>query len=305
MDDAAISRPQGHSAMTSAAKLPFLRRMIRHRLSHRKAACPYCGESSRLQRIARKKLVLDVLQCEQCLLMFRWPVETREEFYTFYQGEYAEGAITDVPLPDELARLCLTEFRGGPLDLAGKIKIVRALVPAGRALDYGCSWGYGVHQLRQAGFDALGFEISARRAAFGRTGLGVEILENREALESLPEGSFDVLFSNHVVEHLPDLGAAFEQFRRLLRREGLLFLVLPNFDGERARHGSLIRWIGAAHPVAPTRKFFLRNLPTHAFADVRCGSGPFTETAVEQISQGRFDALPTEGDELLVIARKA
>lgn len=291
--------------MTSAAKLPFLGRMIRHRLSRRKAACPYCGERSQLRRIARKKLVLEVLQCEGCALMFRWPVETREEFHSFYQEEYAEGAITELPLPEELARLCLTEFRGGPLDLARKIEIVRALVPAGRALDYGCSWGYGVHQLRKAGFDALGFEISARRAAYGRAELGVEILEKREALESLPGGSFDLLFSNHVVEHLPDLGAAFEEFRRLLRREGLLFLVLPNFDGERARHGSLMSWIGAAHPVAPTRKFFLRNLPTYAFTNVRCASGPFTDTVVEQISQGRFDALPTEGDELLVIARKA
>ena len=291
--------------MISAAKLPFLQRMIRHRLSGRAAACPYCRESSQLKRIARKKLVLDVLQCERCLLMFRWPMETPEEFTRYYQQAYTEGAITDLPSPEELARLCAAGFRGGALDLAGKILMLRALQPSGRVLDYGCSWGYGVHQLRESGFHAIGYEVSAPRAAYGRAGLGVEILETPQALASLPAGSFDGLFSNHVVEHLPALAAAFDEFFRLLRPGGLLFLVLPNFNGAAARNGQFLSWIGEAHPVAPTREFFLRNLPAHGFTSIRCASGPFTEIAAEQVALGRFDALETEGDELLVLARKA
>lgn len=279
--------------------------MIRHRLARRAPACPYCKETGRLKRIARKKLVLDVLQCEQCLLMFRWPMETPEEFHSFYQQEYSEGVITELPRPDELARLCAARFRGSELDLSGKILMLRALEPAGRVLDYGCSWGYGVHQLREAGFDAVGYEVSGPRAAYGRAGLRVEILETPRELDSLPAGSFDVLLSNHVVEHLPALGRAFDEFGRLLRSGGLLFLVLPNFNGAAARSGNFLRWIGEAHPIAPTREFFLRNLSAHGFENVRCASGPFTEAAVEHVSKGRYEALETEGDELLVLARKA
>ena len=257
-----------------------------------------------MQRIARKKLVLDVLQCQQCLLIFRWPMETAEEFNRYYQQDYMEGAITDLPRPEELARLCATDFRGEALDLAGKIQMLRALQPAGRVLDYGCSWGYGVHQLRAAGFDAVGYEVSAPRAAYGRAGLGVEILDTPKALENLAASSFDVLFSNHVVEHLPVLGGAFDEFFRVLRGGGLLFLVLPNFNGAAARNGQFLSWIGEAHPIAPTREFFLRNLPAHGFGNVHCASGPFTENAAEQVALSRFDALETEGDELLVLARK-
>jgi len=182
---------------------------------------------------------------------------------------------------------------------------LRTLEPVGHVLDYGCSWGYGVYQLREAGFDAEGYEVSGPRAAYGRAGLRVKILETRRELENLPTDSFDVLFSNHVVEHLPALGRAFDEFFRLLRTGGLLFLVLPNFNGAAARNGRFLSWIGEAHPVAPTRGFFLRNLPAHGFEAVRCASGPFTERAAELASRGRFDELETDGDELLVLARKA
>lgn len=290
--------------MISAAKLPFLKRMIWQRLSGRKPACPYCGESESLKHIARKKVVLEVLQCERCLLIFRWPMETAEEFDAFYQQEYKEGTITDLPSPSELAQLCAINFRGGPLDLSGKILMLQALGAGKRLLDYGCSWGYGVRQLRTAEFDAIGYEVSTPRAAYGRRTLGVEILDNPRALRELPPESFDVVFSNHVVEHLPTLGKAFDDFCRLLRHRGMLFLVLPNFNGTTARNGSFLSWIGEAHPVAPTREFFLRNLAAHGFTNARCASGPFTAKAAEQVARGQFDALETEGDELLVAAER-
>src|SRR5271168_457081 len=129
--------------MLSAQKLPSLRRMIRHRLSDRRAACPYCG-GTRLRRVARKRLVLDVLECGGCLLLFRWPMETEEEFRRFYQAEYREGAITDLPSAERLARMSQQGFGRTSLDLSSKIALLRALEPGGRLLDYGCSWGYGV-----------------------------------------------------------------------------------------------------------------------------------------------------------------
>jgi len=290
--------------MLSAQKLPFLRRMVRHRLSGGHATCPYCG-GARLRRVARKRLVLDVYECSACLLMFRWPMETEEEFRRFYQAEYREGAITDLPTPERLAEMSAASFSGTPLDLSAKIHLLRALEPAGRVLDYGCSWGYGVFQLLQAGYQASGFEISHPRAEFARRWVPASILEDPADLARVPERSFDILFSNHVVEHLRGLRQAFDLFARLLRSGGLLFCVLPNFSGREARNGRFLNWIGEAHPIAPTRNFFLRNLPACGFAGVHSFSGPFTDQVVQSAAAGRFDGLELEGDELLVLARKA
>lgn len=288
--------------MRATQKLPFLRRMIRHRLAGRCASCPYCG-GKQLRRVARKRLVLDVYECTACLLLFRWPLETEEEFHRFYQAEYREGAITELPSEDQLRDMSRRRFAGSTLDLSSKIALLRAMVASGRILDYGCSWGYGVFQLRASGYDATGFEISRRRAEFARQWLGAEILDDPAALDSSP-GAFDVLFTNHVVEHLRGLRQAFDLFGRLLRPQGLLFCVLPNFSGREARNGRFLNWIGEAHPVAPTRDFFLRNLPTHGFREVHSFSGPFTETVARSAARGEYAGLGLDGDELLVLARK-
>jgi SAM-dependent methyltransferase/predicted RNA-binding Zn-ribbon protein involved in translation (DUF1610 family) len=289
--------------MRATQKLPFLRRMIRHRLAGRRATCPYCG-GTQLRRVARKRLVLDVYECTACLLLFRWPMETEEEFRHFYQAEYREGAITDLPSVDQLQDMARRRFAGSTLDLSSKIALLRAIVPNGRILDYGCSWGYGVFQLQAAGYDATGFEISRPRAEFARKWLGATILDDPAAFDFSPAGTFDVLFTNHVVEHLRGLRQAFDLFGRLLRPRGLLFCVLPNFSGREARNGRFLNWIGEAHPVAPTRDFFLRNLPRHGFREVHSFSGPFTEAMVRSAATGDYAGLDLDGDELLVLARK-
>ena len=290
--------------MLNTQKLPFLRRMIQHRLSGRRAACPHCG-GVRLRRMARKRLVLEVYECSACLLLFRWPMETEEEFHRFYQAEYREGAITELPSAQRLVELRSGGFAKTTLDLSAKIALLKILMPAGRVLDYGCSWGYGVFQLRAAGYDASGFEISHVRAEFARSWARGAILEGPAELDRLPAGSLNVVFTNHVVEHLRGLRPAFDLFARLLRPGGLLFCVLPNFSGREARNGRFLNWIGEAHPIAPTRDFFLRNLAAHGFEGTQAFSGPFTESVARSVAAGQYEGLDREGEELLVLGRKA
>ena len=161
----------------SKAKLSFIRRIVRNRLARQRRACPYCGESSNLELIGRKKVLLDVLRCKNCLLIFRWPMDTTIDNYAYYQDEYRAGLTTDLPTEHQLESMARESFRGSPLDLSQKIQILKALRPSGVVLDYGCSWGYGVYQLLAHGYRALGFEISKPRATLGREKLGVEILD--------------------------------------------------------------------------------------------------------------------------------
>ena len=289
----------------SRSKLSFLARIIRHRLARRPRACPYCAESLRLELMGRKRLILEVLRCQKCLLMFRYPMDSPEESYMYYQNEYRSGATTDLPHDDQLGPMMERQFRGTGLDLEAKIKVLKRLGPAGRVLDYGCSWGYGTYQLAAHGYEAIGFEISRARAKFGRERLAVQILDDPSQLDSLPARSFDIIFSNHVLEHLPSLRETLQSFAHLLADGGLMFHVLPNFSGTSARSGLFWKWIGEAHPIAPTKAFFERNLPGHGFDPLICTSGPFDDTLADKLSHGEVRKLDAAGDELLVLAWKA
>ena len=55
----------------------------------------------------------------------------------------------------------------------------------------------------------------------------------------LPDGSQDFIIANHLLEHVADPIGALEEWYRLLRPDGILFLALPDkrvtFDKDRPR----------------------------------------------------------------------
>ena len=145
-----------------------------------------------------------------------------------YQTEYEEGFTTSLPSDAKLAALMQSGFRGHEKDYAPYVDVLGALgvEPGARLLDFGCSWGYGSYQLRRAGFDVEACEISAPRAAYGRDKLGVRIRD----VAGLPDESFDIFFSAHVIEHVPSVSQLLELGLRVLRPGGLLVTFTPNFS---------------------------------------------------------------------------
>jgi 2-polyprenyl-3-methyl-5-hydroxy-6-metoxy-1,4-benzoquinol methylase len=288
-----------------SAKARYVRRMLRHRWFGQLRVCPYCGPSSIVKLVRRKKAIVEILQCQTCHLWFRWPSDTFHEHENYYQEEFA-GDTPQVILPDaeELLVLKSTNFSGSSLDINSKVRVLHDLHRGGRVLDYGCSWGYGTYQLREQGFDAVGFEISKPRAAYGRAKLGLNIIDTFDELAKLPDGSFDIIFSNHVVEHLPDIGASFAMLTRLLDENGFVFHVLPNFMGKKARSGYWVKWIGEDHPVAPAMPFFEFALPRAGLTKPIFGSSPFDKRMGQALIGEPTASLSTEGDELLVYAHR-
>jgi 2-polyprenyl-3-methyl-5-hydroxy-6-metoxy-1,4-benzoquinol methylase len=287
------------------AKFRFARKLIRHRIQRQPRVCPYCGPGSTMKLIRHKKVIMDIIQCETCHLIVRWPADTPEEHDLYYQTDYAiDAPQVMLPSRDELRVLMETNFSGTHLDINDKARVLKALCPSGRILDFGSSWGYGTYQLRQHGFDAMGFEISKRRAAYGRNNLGQRVIDSVEELQALAPGSFQVIFSNHVVEHLPDIRSSLSLMARLLSKDGFLFHALPNFTGNKAKAGFWLKWIGEEHPIAPTIDFFKYAIPGAGLQAPVFGSSPFDENLIAALTNTTDGMLSTDGDELLVMAHR-
>lgn len=292
------------NALDIRAKFRFAKKLLRHRFERQRRVCPYCGVSSGLRMLRRKKLIMDILQCEVCHLIFRWPTDTPQEHEAYYQEEFAEDTPQVVPpKDDELRVLMQNNFLRSPLDINDKILALKALRPAGRVLDFGCSWAYGTYQIQQHGYDVMGFEISKPRAEYGRCLLGQKVIDTFDELHLMPKGSFDIIFSNHVLEHILPIGEALRMLTPLLAEDGIVFHVLPNFTGEKARTGLWLNWIGEEHPIAPTMEFFEYAVPRSGLQRLQFGSSPFDEALVAALT-GRLVTRPTDGDELLVLAKK-
>jgi 2-polyprenyl-3-methyl-5-hydroxy-6-metoxy-1,4-benzoquinol methylase len=210
-------------------------------------ACPSCG-SLGATVVDRKWLVTTLRRCQGCRLLFRAPTTTAEENAQFYQSDYAQGFTTDMPSEADLAALLATGFAGHEKNYQGLIAVLQALGagPGCRLFDYGCSWGYGSYQLRQAGYQVEAFEISRPRAEYARDKLGVTI---RQPAEVEPR-AYDVFFSAHVIEHVPSVSEMIDFGLRSLKPGGLFVAFTPNGSAaRRARNpvGWHSNW-GLVHP---------------------------------------------------------
>lgn len=267
-------------------------------------SCPYCGNAA-TQRWGKSAMLLELRQCPSCRLRFTWPRSGDRFNRFFYNWIYDEKGATDMPEPDRLPELVANKFRGTSMDFSARVSLVKAVCPGGRLLDYGASWGYATLQFRDAGFDATGFEPSVVRAAYGRTHLGVNLVDDLSKLDG-GDGSFDVVFSSHVFEHLSNPRGAFEAIARALKPGGRLVAFMPNCGGANAQRLGL-DWgpmYGAKHVLSLDADFFRNILPNHGFSSPMFFSEPYDPEVLPALLSAGGGQTNPPGDELMVVARK-
>jgi SAM-dependent methyltransferase len=225
-------------------------------------ACPHCrGVEHAL--VARKYRVVRVLRCRSCGLLFTHPIYRSRLARDFYDAMYeAEGSTTALPTDVELVALESSGFAGSDKDASVRLeRIVRIVgAPHGqRLLELGSSWGYFLAQAVRVGFRATGIEIGTRRREFGVSRLGLDIVPSIDEVE---RGAFDVTYTAHVLEHFTDVSEIFDRLAGCLRRDGHLFIEVPNVDLEAVGPRAL-DWIGAVHPLGYDSAFFSENLARH------------------------------------------
>src|SRR6185436_2966764 len=80
------------------------------------------------------------------------------------------------------------------------------------------------------GCRACGIELDPRAAAEARKE-GIEVQGCSVEAATFPDGSFDVITMNHALEHVFDPRAALGNVRRMLRSDGVLYLLFPTSGG--------------------------------------------------------------------------
>ena len=216
-------------------------------------SCPACGD--RCGRIRDRKWFHTLIECQNCMLLYRFPMEPPQDISDFYNVGYAEpGLTTELPNDNQLSELLDVNFKGSEKDFTRHISIFSALkVPTNaKILDFGANWGYASWQFARAEFDVKSFEISHRRAAYGEK-LGLTIHTNIHEVGR----DFDVVYSCHVLEHIPNARGVLLNQLSLLKPGGLVVAHTPNGsnDFQLNNYSIFHRIWGRVHPVLLTDRF--------------------------------------------------
>jgi ubiquinone/menaquinone biosynthesis C-methylase UbiE len=151
------------------------------------------------------------------------------------------------------------------LDFLARTNLLR---PGDRILEIGCGIGTVVFELTKQGYEALGTDISQVAIEYGRTkytGLRLEV----QPAEELPfdAGTFDVVLSFDVFEHIARIDRHVSEVQRVLKPAGHYLFETPNkmssAVAETLRCKSL-KW-RRVHPSLHTPGQLRRRLAQHGF----------------------------------------
>ena len=108
--------------------------------------------------------------------------------------------------------------------------VTRYAPPHARVLDLGCGNGISARLLNQADFDVVGTDISPlflkEARAWENPRLRYQVCDVMEL--PFESESFNVICSNELIEHLPDVETALTEMMRVVRKGGRIVLSGPN-----------------------------------------------------------------------------
>ncbi len=123
-----------------------------------------------------------------------------------------------------------------------------------RILDLGCGPGRDLRRLRDLGHEAVGLDGSPSFVRMARAHSGCEVLQQDLLELDLPDASFDGVFANASLFHVPlrALPRVLRELFAALRPGGALFSSNPRGGGEEGWNGERY---GVWHDLEPWRAF--------------------------------------------------
>ncbi len=121
-----------------------------------------------------------------------------------------------------------------PLRRRARLGLPDALATSGasgdRCLEIGPGQGFTLAQLAHLGWHAMGLDIDANAAATASRFSGCKVHVGTLVSIDLAPCSLRLIYMNHVLEHLPDIGPSLRRCYELLEPGGRIYLVYPNPD---------------------------------------------------------------------------
>jgi SAM-dependent methyltransferase len=168
--------------------------------------------------VGRRAIHTAQWECPGCRLLCSYPQASPAVLDSYYGHDYYRQVWAD---PEVVWQENLVAYRTelGLLD-----RFVPSQAEKRAALDVGCGYGVLVHLLGERGYAAMGCEMGRPAVAYCRSrGLRV----TRAAAPDLPfaDGSFQLVVSFHVIEHVLDPAAFIRALVRVLEPGGSIAIV--------------------------------------------------------------------------------
>lgn len=170
----------------------------------------------------------DIFECSSCGVAFTFPAPDKEELEKYYDhGYYGE----------DVRRLYFIRELFMHLFQAEKRKAIESCKRKARLMDIGCGDGRFLKEMARYGWEVYGIDTAKTASNLLKVMKGIKYFSGELVQLNFPSDYFDVVTLWHVLEHLNDPLLELREISRILKRDGLVFIAVPNFNSLQARFG--------------------------------------------------------------------
>ncbi len=171
------------------------------------------------------KEIFNIWDCKTCTHRFTFPVPEESSIGRYYAADhYISHSDSSKGLINKLYKAA----RGFTLSEKRRFVQRQTGLANGNLLEVGTGTGGFLNEMEGSGWQTTGLEpdFNAREKAYMRYKFPVY---EPSHLFQLTHNFFDAITLWHVLEHVYDLHGYVEQFSKLLKPSGLLFIAVPNY----------------------------------------------------------------------------
>ena len=192
--------------------------------------CAVCGADDvdlRHTKASPEGEIFPIVRCRRCGLVYVSPRRRPDTLVVLYRRsayfrtkQQVVSGYSDYIADGELHR---TFFRH-------QLHQIERYVKSGRLLDVGCAMGFLLDEARRRGWQTQGVDLSEFASNYARAELGLPVFTGLLRDARYPDGHFDAVVMDDVIEHVGDPEAELAEVRRILRPGGVVLLHTPNAD---------------------------------------------------------------------------
>jgi 2-polyprenyl-3-methyl-5-hydroxy-6-metoxy-1,4-benzoquinol methylase len=159
-----------------------------------------------------------------------FPSPTNEEITKFYSQEFYTNEYKN--FNDSSLEVQISDkefFHGRWSDMYENfVEIKRKLKKNTTILDIGCGWGLALQYFKNKGMDSFGFDPAIEAIEYGKKkGLNLKHA-GLQSMDVFKGKKFDIITMLNVLEHLADPISALKQIKKLINKDGILVIDVPN-----------------------------------------------------------------------------
>jgi SAM-dependent methyltransferase len=166
----------------------------------------------------------EVFRCDDCGFTFTQDAPSSDEIGRYYaSAAYISHSDTRKGLMNTVYHW----VRGLMLNRKARLIEKESGLHTGTLLDVGTGTGYFPHQMKERGWNVEAIEKNAQARDFASAHFDLHVRDD-SSWHALEDRSFDVVTLWHVMEHLENLDATWDELNRILKDSGVLVIAVPN-----------------------------------------------------------------------------